>query len=201
MGKDETVEVDEDRELNLGVLGDLETDDAHVVGLLDVLAEDGEPSGVPGGHDVTVVVVDVDGSADGPVGDCHHDRYPHGGGDGEHLPHVGETLGRGCGEGPGACGGGGGTEGQSGVLGLDVDELGVDLSVRYVLCEVLDDDGLRGDGVGCAHIGVQLLPCESDCTVSVDGEVLSCFSGHWMSSFMVMAFLGQTLEQIPQPLQ
>ena len=83
------------------------------------------------------------------------------------------------------------------MLGLDAHELGGDLGVRHVLGELLDDDGLGGDRVCGAHVGVDLLPCQCDRVVSVDCDVVSQLH----SSFIVMAPLGQTLTQMSQPLQ
>ncbi len=83
------------------------------------------------------------------------------------------------------------------MLGLDAHELRGDLAVGDVLGELLDDDGLGGDGVRGAHVGVDLLPGECAGGVSVDCDV----ARHRLSSFMVIAPLGQTFAQMPHPLQ
>ena len=91
---DEAVEARHGRQQHVGVLGDLESDDRVVVGLLRRLGEQHDPAGIAGAHGVAVVAVDVDRRGQRAVRVGHDDGQAHAGGDVELLPHERETLAR-----------------------------------------------------------------------------------------------------------
>ena len=87
------------------------------------LGEQLDPAGVARRHGVAVVVPDVDGGADGPVGQRHDDGQPEPAGVVDRLHHEQETLARRGGEGAGTGGGGADGHRHRGKLRFHVDEL------------------------------------------------------------------------------
>ena len=81
------------------------------------------------------------------------------------------------------------------MLGLDLDELGVERPVGAHLREELDDLGLGRDGVG----GDDLGPGEHGPVGQ--GVVAHDDFFHFSSSTMAMHFVGHSSAQMPQPLQ
>ena len=118
--QDEAVDAYHDRHAQL--LGQAEGNHVQVRGLLVRLGEELDPSGVAQRHGVGVVVPDVDGRADGPRAERHHDRQPEPGRVVEGLCHVEETLARSGRVGACACRRRADGDAQRGELRLDVDE-------------------------------------------------------------------------------
>ena len=152
MGEDEAVHADHDREREL--LGEAEGLDVEVGGLLVRLGEELDPSRVPYRHGVAVVVPDVDRRADGPVGQCHHDRQPETGGVVDRLDHEQQPLARGRGVGARAGGRGADRDRHRRELRLDVDELARRESAGlHHGADGLDDVGLGRDRIGADDLG------------------------------------------------
>ena len=121
MGEDEPVHADHDGDGDL--FGEAEGLDVQVSGLLDRLGEQLDPAGVARRHGIAVVVPDVDGGADGPVGQGHDDGQSEPAGVVDGLHHEQQPL-AGCrGEGAGPGGGGADGDRHRGELRFNVDEL------------------------------------------------------------------------------
>ena len=86
------------------------------------------------------------------------------------------------------------------MLGLNSDELGVDLAVVYICSKVLRNLSRRSDRECTHNIWVDLLHCESNCFVT--GKSFSdCHISFPPYFTMVMAPNGHVFAQMPQPLQ
>ena len=150
--EDEAVHADHDREREL--LGEPESLDVQVRGLLVGLGVELDPARVALRHRVRVVVPDVDRRADRAVGDRHDDRQAEARGVVERLDHEQQALARGRGVGAGAGRRGADGDRHGGELGLDVDVL-----ARRQLAgpdepgECLDDVGLGRDRIGRDDLG------------------------------------------------
>ena len=121
VGEDEPVHADHHGDGDL--LREAKGLDVQVGGLLDRLGEQLDPAGVARGHSVAVVVPDVDGGADGAVGQRHDDGKPEPAGVVDGLHHEQQPLtGRGS-EGAGPGGGGADGDRHRGELRFHVDEL------------------------------------------------------------------------------
>ena len=64
----------------------------QVGGFLVVLGVELQPTGISLAHGVSVIIPDVDGCADGPVGDSHDDGHSQAGGVVDGLGHEQEAL-------------------------------------------------------------------------------------------------------------
>lgn len=212
MAGDETVLTDHEREADVGVLGDAGGHDEVVVGLLVVLAVELDPAGVAGAHRVAVVAMDVDGAGERAVDERHQHRLSHGSGDIEQLPHVGHAGGAGGGHHAAAGGAGADAGAHRGVLGLDGDELGVDLAVGDEGREVLDDLRRGGDRESGDNVGVDLAHGLQQAPAPVIGTILGFPAVLFVMASDLVAdksqshdlpslLTGHSWTQRPQPLQ
>ena len=146
VGQGEGVEDDHDRDHER--LRDLEGLDDRVHDLLVRRAVELHPARVALRQAVVLVGPDRPARGHGPVDVAHDDGVAPAGGPVEHLVHQGQALGRGGRERPRPGDRRADAGGHGRVLGLDLDELGVERAVGAHLGEELDDLGLRRDRVG-----------------------------------------------------
>ena len=134
--------------------------------LLVVAGVDLDPAGVALRDGVLVVVPDVPGSADGPVGHAHDDGQPRARGPVHLLVHVEQPVGAGGGESPRAGRARADADGQCRVLALYRDVPGVHLARLDELGELLGERRLRGDGIGGHHLDAGQLDAQRGCYVT-----------------------------------
>ncbi len=175
-----------------------------VIGLLVRLGKQHQPARVPDTHGVGVVVVNVDGAGQGAAAHRQGDGQAVGGGHIQHLGHVNEAAGAGGGNGPAAGGFRADAGGHGAVLGLHGNEVRVHFAVVHVGGEVLGNFGAGRNGIRAHDVGVDLLHRVGNGFVA--GKSLSnthfiLAPPYFSSLTMVMAPKGQTLAQMPQPLQ
>ena len=152
MGQDEAVHADHDRRAQ--GFGDPEGLDVQIGCLLVIGRKELDPPRVSQRHRVGMVVPDVDGCADGPVADRHHDGQPEPRGVVDDLCHEEEALAGGGGVGTGAGGAGSDGDAQGRELRFDVHEGAAgELAPANHLPERLHDVGLWRDRVGADHLG------------------------------------------------
>ena len=202
---DEAVERGDRGQQDAVVLSCADSDKRVVVGFLGVLRKEHQPARVSGEHDIAVVAVDVDGRGDRAVGVCHDDRQAQAGGDRQLLGHIGEALAGRRGEGAGTGSAGADASRHRGMLAFHRHVLRVDAAVGHEFREVLDDSGLRGDGVGKERVRLRLTVSLGDHLVAVGRENFD-FSHDYSSpasdsSTILMVPNLHSAAQMPQPLQ
>ena len=152
VGEHEPVHVHHDGQRQ--VLGEAERLDVQVGGFLVGLGEEHHPPRVPYGHRVAVVVPDVDGCPDRPVGKGHHDRKAEAAGVVDRLDHEQQALAGSRRVGPRSGRRGTDRHRHRSELRLDIDELAAgELAGLDHLSYALDDVGLRGDRIGAHDLG------------------------------------------------
>ena len=144
------------------VLGHLVGDDHEILRLLAVLGEDLNPAAVAVGHDIRVVVPDVNRSGEGAVGHYHHDRQTQSGCDEEDFVHQRQALRGGGGEGTSAGCRSATASAQCGVLGLHRNKLSVEFAVGDQLGEVFHHVGLRRDRISRDAVHIASRDCLGD---------------------------------------
>jgi len=154
----EAVQVDLHRQKDPLVLGNPESDGHEVHHFLAEFTDELNPPGVSGVHEIGMVVPDVDGGAQSPVGHGHDDGQTEGCRDVAKFRHQGVSLGAGGGEGAGAGGGRTDAATHGAVLGFHGDEFRVQMTISHHLGEVLHDVSLGRDGVRGYHIHIT-EPC------------------------------------------
>ena len=190
VGGDEAVLADHDGQTHVGGLTDAVGHQIVVIGLLIVLGVDLDKAGVPLGHGVGVVMVDIDGAGQSAAGHGQHDGQAGGGGHIEYLVHEGQARGGGGGNGAASGGLGADAGGHGGVFALHADELGVHLAVGHILGEILGDLGGGGNGEHGEHVRVDLAHGGGDGLVAA--QSVSNAHNQW-TSFQSMAPKGHTL--------
>ncbi len=174
-----------------------------VIGLLVGLGKQHQPARVPDAHGVGVVVVDVDGAGQSAAGNRQGDGQAVGSGHVQHLGHVNQAAGAGGGNRAASGGFRADAGGHGAVLGFHGNEIGVYLAVVHVGGEVLGNLSGRRDGVRAHDVGVDLLHRVGNGLVAGQSFTNTHFTlpPYFSSLTMVMAPKGQTLAQMPQPLQ
>ena len=191
----EAVEAHQHGQQDARIFGDARCHNHQVVGLLRILGEELNDTGVAYEHRVRVVAVDVDRPRERAVAERHDDRRTHRRGDVDDLGHQCQPLGRGRSHRSPARERSADRSAHRGVLRLDVDDLGACLPVGDELREGLDDGCLRCDRVDGHDVGVDLAHRVSDRLAAREQPEF----GH--SATISMAWKGQMSAQIPQPLQ
>jgi hypothetical protein len=150
-------------------LGELERLHVQVDRFLVRFGIELDPTAVPLGHCIRVVVPDVDRRADRPIRDRHDDRQAEPGGVVQRLGHVEEALARGRGVRARAGGGRADARGQSRKLRFDVQELALpDLALAHEIRERLDDVRLWRDRVGAYDLGTTIRHSACDSLGALD---------------------------------
>ena len=189
----EGVENDHDGEHHR--FGDLERLHDRVLRLLVALAVDLEPAGVALREGVVLVGPDAPRRADRAVDVHQHDRKPGPDRPMDDLVHEEKPLRRGRREGPHAGRGSADARGERAVLGLDRDELRVELPLGAHLGEKLHDLRLGSYRVRGDHLDVAGAHAVAHGVVTHDNLL------HLPSSRVEMALRGHSVTQTRQPLQ
>ena len=144
------------RQQDVRMLREPRREQHQVVRFLGVLREELDDARVAHEHRVRVICVDVDRARERAVADRDDDGCAHRGGDVDHLRHQRKALRRRRGDRSRAGERRADRGGHRRMLGLDVDDLRVGLTVRDERRELLDDRRLRRDRVHRHDVRVDL---------------------------------------------
>ena len=193
----ERVQVDHHRQQHL--LGHAVSLQHRVQRLLRTLDVELDPAGVALGQAVGLIGPEGPGRGHRAVDIGHHDRCPRAGGVVQQLVHQQQALRGGGGEDAHAGQRGRDAGRHHGMLGLDGDDLGIELTAGLELGQQLEHRRLRRDRIDGGHLGPRQARGPGHGVVA--GQQHGSLVVHRRSSTIFIEPVGHSRTHRPQPLQ